>query len=448
MDDMVDDSALDNALSDAGNNDTLDDDLDLDDNDDLNLNLAEQLSRYDTAPPSDVPQREGLYSTPLSWERPQAGLRGVDPLLGLQTTAPGQLTPQEQARLISIALGTGSMTGGLGGGGLGGGPVGTSSTVPTLGAASFAAAFPYAAANPYSGVFGGSSAPSFGNPSYASGSSAYGMVAPSAPAPSQMMNFRAQSQQHSPPQQPPLPSLEDLLEQTRPRPLPPEQRSSTASSSRKQSYIKPEREEEMAAGGGSRRSATEPEKERETGTPGSTQNKGKSKEETASTAAASTAAGTGTGTAGGGPRADRAAHNDIERKYRTNLKDRIAELRDAVPSLRTIREGEALDDDDDDGTGKGGGPKVSKVGLASTMHTGFERVSGSAADTITQGTILTKAVEYIHQLERRNRTILREHQELARRLQAFEQLFAATARPAAFVMPNYSRTLFDPRAFC
>ena len=64
-----------------------------------------------------------------------------------------------------------------------------------------------------------------------------------------------------------------------------------------------------------------------------------------------------------------------------------------------------------------------------------------------QGTVLTKATEYIHVLERRNKAIMREHQELARRLQAFEQLFNATARQA-FPMPSYSRALFDPRGFC
>lgn len=61
--------------------------------------------------------------------------------------------------------------------------------------------------------------------------------------------------------------------------------------------------------------------------------------------------------------------------------------------------------------------------------------------------MLTKATEYIHHLERKNKQILREHQELTRRLQAFEQLLSATARPA-FVMPGYSRALFDPRGFC
>lgn len=38
--------------------------------------------------------------------------------------------------------------------------------------------------------------------------------------------------------------------------------------------------------------------------------------------------------------ADRMAHNDVERKYRTNLKDKITELRNAVPALQQATEGE------------------------------------------------------------------------------------------------------------
>jgi hypothetical protein len=38
--------------------------------------------------------------------------------------------------------------------------------------------------------------------------------------------------------------------------------------------------------------------------------------------------------------ADRIAHNDVERKYRTNLKDKITELRNAVPALHQVAEGE------------------------------------------------------------------------------------------------------------
>ncbi|UNI18209.1 hypothetical protein JDV02_004491 [Purpureocillium takamizusanense] len=117
--------------------------------------------------------------------------------------------------------------------------------------------------------------------------------------------------------------------------------------------------------------------------------------------------------------ADRIAHNDVERKYRTNLKVKIAELRDAVPALQSPN----ADADSEGGSGNQGTPKVSK------------------------GTVLTKATEYIQQLEQRNKTIMQEHQQLARRLQAFETLFDNANRPD-MMMPNHSMTLFDPRGFC
>ncbi len=60
---------------------------------------------------------------------------------------------------------------------------------------------------------------------------------------------------------------------------------------------------------------------------------------------------------------------------------------------------------------------------------------------------MLKATEYIHYLEKKNRMIVQQHQQLSKRLQAFEQLLQAAARPT-FQMPTYSRTLFDPRAFC
>ncbi|RDA91004.1 hypothetical protein CP533_3115 [Ophiocordyceps camponoti-saundersi (nom. inval.)] len=119
----------------------------------------------------------------------------------------------------------------------------------------------------------------------------------------------------------------------------------------------------------------------------------------------------------GKPRsADRIAHNDVERKYRTNLKVKIAELRDAVPALQSLPPGT-------DAEGSGG-------------------VQGAP-----KGTVLTKATEYIQQLEQRNKAIMLEHQQLARRLQAFEALFNSMhSQPD--LMPNHSMTLFDPRGFC
>ncbi|KAI8631293.1 helix-loop-helix DNA-binding domain-containing protein [Xylariaceae sp. FL1651] len=113
---------------------------------------------------------------------------------------------------------------------------------------------------------------------------------------------------------------------------------------------------------------------------------------------------------------DRAAHNDIERKYRTNLKDKIAELRDAIPSLRSIPE-------DDD--------------------TNSPVSSSKTAPKVSKGTVLTKATDYIHQLERRNRSMAQKNEELARRLQAFEQLVGAPPgpnwRPQGYGGPVYNQ---------
>lgn len=117
---------------------------------------------------------------------------------------------------------------------------------------------------------------------------------------------------------------------------------------------------------------------------------------------------------------DRAAHNDIERKYRTNLKDRIAELREAIPSLRSIPE---------DGHDDGDSP-----------------IPPSRAPKVSKGTVLSKATEYIHQLERRNRSMSHKNEELTRRLQAFEQLLGATAQPN-WQPQAYGAQVFNPRAY-
>ncbi|KAK0743136.1 hypothetical protein B0T18DRAFT_328731 [Schizothecium vesticola] len=282
--DLDNNSAEDNALS--------DDDV----ADPSAINLSEYLSKIDSAPPADVPPREGLYSTPLSWERPQPGLR-MDSLIGLNQAA---LNEAEQRRLIAIAMNSGPSLGGLG-------------ANVNLNFGGFNTGF--------SGVFG-----------QGLGFGGNGLnLDPISPPKSHAAQYR---------------------------PMPPKRQGSVSDKGK------------------------EKEKEKEKPKTG-----------------------------------ERTAHNDIERKYRTNLKDRISELRDAVPALHTIVE----DGEDDDSTNRGA--KVSK------------------------GAVLTKATEYIHYLERRNKQIMQEHRKLSQRLQAFEQLLASTARPS-YQMPSYSRTLFDPRGFC
>ncbi|KAM3484343.1 hypothetical protein MY8738_002335 [Beauveria namnaoensis] len=101
--------------------------------------------------------------------------------------------------------------------------------------------------------------------------------------------------------------------------------------------------------------------------------------------------GNGGGSGGGGDRTT--THNDVERKYRTNLKDRIAELRAAVPALQA-----QLQDGESDGGTLSSAPKVSK------------------------GTVLRQATEYIRQLEQANRAMMMEHQQLVERLHTLEAM--------------------------
>lgn len=202
------------------------------------------MSKIESMPPADIPQREGLYSTPLSWEKPQMGLR-FDSLMGLQ---PPSLNEAEQRRLIAIAMNSGSSMGGLG------------SDIPF----SFGAAYP---------------------PNFSSGFGSLGMD-----------------------------QITDMAPHPKPEPPEDSDQNAEGSSSRAQaSSAKP--------------SASDKGKEKALPIPG-----------------------------------DRTAHNDIERKYRTNLKDKISELRDAVPALRTIPENSV--DDGDSSNNPSRAPKVSKVSPA------------------------------------------------------------------------------------
>ncbi|KAJ6436491.1 Endonuclease/exonuclease/phosphatase [Purpureocillium lavendulum] len=90
----------------------------------------------------------------------------------------------------------------------------------------------------------------------------------------------------------------------------------------------------------------------------------------------------------------RATHNMIERRYRTNVNEKIALLRDSVPSSR-IRDEGSVDDRNE---------------LRGPMP----------AHKLSKATVISKATEYIHDLEKSNRRLLDENNALKQRIAALE----------------------------
>lgn len=104
------------------------------------------------------------------------------------------------------------------------------------------------------------------------------------------------------------------------------------------------------------------------------------------------------------PRVARRSHTVIEKRYRTNLNQKIAALRDSVPSLRG---------DHNDTAQKGVIASASKLNKA---------------------TVLSKAMEYIQQLERRNGSLEKENanlRSLPRPLKQIDEIYEGTVRNAS-----------------
>ncbi|CAI6098009.1 unnamed protein product [Clonostachys chloroleuca] len=100
------------------------------------------------------------------------------------------------------------------------------------------------------------------------------------------------------------------------------------------------------------------------------------------------------------------SHNMIEKRYRNNLNDKIAALRDAVPSLRIMSKSARGEDTTED--------RQELHGL-------------TPAHKLNKATVLSKATEYIRHLEKRYTRLQEENNTMKARIAAFEKLFMAGA---------------------
>lgn len=114
------------------------------------------------------------------------------------------------------------------------------------------------------------------------------------------------------------------------------------------------------------------------------------------------------------------AHNMIEKRYRTNLNDKIAALRDSVPALRVMVHRLEHTDGVEDGAID---VNIMDEIKAEAGLEGDEDLGGlTPAHKLNKATILSKATEYIAHLERKNRSLAKENSALRNRVEGFEML--------------------------
>jgi hypothetical protein len=102
------------------------------------------------------------------------------------------------------------------------------------------------------------------------------------------------------------------------------------------------------------------------------------------------------------PRQKKTAHNAIERRYRNNINDRIAELKNSVPALlyaksKDSRPGNKRRNDEDDDVNEEGEEYLDGVAVATKLN---------------KATILRKATEYIHHLKKTGDDLKRDNATL------------------------------------
>lgn len=124
------------------------------------------------------------------------------------------------------------------------------------------------------------------------------------------------------------------------------------------------------------------------------------------------------------------AHNVIEKRYRANLNEKIAELRDSVPSLRATKKagGDSNDDGEEDGT--------------------------SSTNKLNKASILSKATEYIKHLEIRNKRLDDENTALKNRLRQVDKAAdqavtssASVSSPSNYTASSDSNPYTSPGVF-
>lgn len=124
------------------------------------------------------------------------------------------------------------------------------------------------------------------------------------------------------------------------------------------------------------------------------------------------------------PAAKKRPHNVIEKRYRANLNEKIAELRDSVPSLRSIKKAKAHD--------------------ASNGDSEDEDLDGlTPSNKLNKASILTKAVEYIRHLEFRTKRLEEENKSLKERLETLDKVIAQGGHDAQRAAAFTSDTIIE-----
>lgn len=129
----------------------------------------------------------------------------------------------------------------------------------------------------------------------------------------------------------------------------------------------------------------------------------------------------------GRPTGSKRPHNVIEKRYRANLNEKIAELRDSVPALRAVKKSKGKKDPE-----------------ASSDDEDLEGLT--ASNKLNKASILTKAVEYIRHLELRTKKLEDENRILRGQITGLEKIVADGGHDAARASAFTSEITIEPSA--